>query len=849
MDVYSILSHPFRRKILYLLEREGYIQYSEIMDKLGLDLTGQLNFHLKKLGSLIGKERKSYYLTEDGKRILSMLNLNDRILAGEEIEHLISKGSDINRIGVIVCNCNEEISNIINVNSLTHDLSHLKNVVSVRIFENLCQEINLEKVANWVKENFLNKIVIAACSPKSHKHIFELMFEDIVEYVNIEFANIREQCCWAHQQHDHETQMNPLNLAFKAFLLIEAAVVRVNLQGAVKIKRIEVEKSCAIFGGGIAGMNLALNLARAGIKVYLIEKSPTLGGKVARWHRISNMGDCSICLISELIGEIVKRDDIEVHTNVEINKISGEVGNFIIELIKKPRYVDEKRCTGCSQCTEICGNETLNEYEFGLTKRKVIHFPFSNCYPYVPLITDQDIEKCRECRICERACLNKVINLDQKPENFQIKVGAKVMATGADLFFNLDEYGYDPSKNIITSAEFERMLSSDGLTGGKLVRLSDNQPINSLSIIQEIGPSDYVCEFTDDVALKYLEEISIRNPECEVNIFYDLSKLKDNQELLLRFIHPNFLYANNVSVEIGNRINYVIADYIEFPSDLIVLNQKIIPNKDLVNLRNTLDFTLDDNGFMSKETLASGVYGVGSILGPMNYQSTISSANTVALKIISLLSNDYLIAAFTGINLNEEKCGLCGLCIKSCPFNAIGIDSNKVKIDRFKCKGCGSCVSSCPTGALEMNIDTTEKILRTIDVFSKFKIGPKILIFACESCGYAAADIAGFKKLSYPPNVFIIKVPCAGRVDTEFILYSLKCGFDGIMVVGCRENACNYIDGITQAENRIELLKKNFEPEIRKRIKILKLNSIEGKKFSDSVNEFHKFLSIEVDNH
>jgi coenzyme F420-reducing hydrogenase delta subunit len=148
-----------------------------------------------------------------------------------------------------------------------------------------------------------------------------------------------------------------------------------------------------------------------------------------------------------------------------------------------------------------------------------------------------------------------------------------------------------------------------------------------------------------------------------------------------------------------------------------------------------------------------------------------------------------------------------------------------------------------------MNIDTTEKILRTIDVFSKFKIGPKILIFACESCGYAAADIAGFKKLSYPPNVFIIKVPCAGRVDTEFILYSLKCGFDGIMVVGCRENACNYIDGITQAENRIELLKKNFEPEIRKRIKILKLNSIEGKKFSDSVNEFHKFLSIEVDNH
>ena len=847
MDVYSILSHPFRRKILYLLEREGYIQYSEIMESLGLELTGQLNFHLKKLGSLIGKERKSYYLTEDGKRILNILNLNERILAGDEIEHLISKGSNLNRIGIIVCNCNEEISNILNLNSLLNDLNNLKNVVSVRLFENLCQEINLEKVTNWVSENFLNKIVIAACSPKSHKHIIEHMFEDIIEYVNIEFANIREQCCWAHP--NHKSQLDPLIIARKAYLLIEAAVERVILQGPIKIKRVEVEKSCAIFGGGIAGMNLALNLARAGIKVYLIEKSPTLGGKVARWHRISNMGDCSICFISELIGEIVKRDEIEIHTNVEINKISGDLGNFNIELIKKPRFVDEKRCTGCLQCIEVCGNETYNEYEFGLTKRKIIHFPFSNCYPYVPLIADHDISKCKECRICERACLNKAINLDQKAENFQIKVGAKVIAIGADLFFNLHEQGYDPTKNIITSAEFERMLSSDGLTGGKLVRLSDNKPINSISIIQEIGPSDYVCEYSDDVALKYLEDITIRNPECEVKIFYDLSKLKNNQDILLRFTHPKFLYANNVSVEIGNGVNYVIADYIEFPSDLIVLNHKVVPNKDLVKLRKILDFTLDENGFMSKETLASGVYGVGSILGPMNYRSTLSSANTVALKIISQLSNEYLIAAFTGINLNEEKCGLCGLCIKSCPFNAITLDSEKIKIDRFKCKGCGSCVSSCPTGALDMNIDTTEKILRTIDVFSKFKIKPKILIFACESCGYAAADDAGLKKLGYPPNVFIIKVPCAGRVDSEFILYSLKCGFDGIMVIGCRENSCNYINGIIQAKSRIDLLRENLEPEIGKRIMMLNLNSIEGKKFSDSVNKFHKLLSIEVKKH
>lgn len=845
MDIYSILSHPFRRKILLLLEKEGYLPYTYLMEKLGLETTGQLNFHLKKIGSLIGKDKKSYFLTEDGKRVLKILNLNKRILSGEDIdEYLESKGSEISRIGVIICNCNTEISSVINITALENYMNKLRKVVSVKIFENLCQQKNFKKIRNWVKDNFMNKIVIAACSPKTHQHLFERIFEDIVDRTNIEIANIREQCCWVHQSKIN--QIDPSLSLEKTKLLIEAAVERVNLQKKVKVKRVEIEKSCAILGGGIAGITLALNLSRAGIKVYLIEKSPTLGGKVARWHRIHNMGDCSICFISELIGELANEKNIKIFTNTEIKNVSGEVGNFTINMIKKPRYIDVKKCTGCKQCIDVCSIEKPNQYEFDLTNRKIIYIPFIHSFPYVPLIDEEDLKNCLNCRICERACVNKAIDLTQKEEKIEIRVGTKVIAIGSDLYGDLEDYHYNPKKNIITTPEFERILSSDGLTEGKLLRLSNKKPITTISVIQEVGPSKYLANYSEILAEKYIEDIKIRNPDCEVNIFYDLSKLKDKDEILLRSTNPKFIYANKITIESNKDVNYVIADSIEFPSDLIVLNLKYVPNKDLKDLRKYMDFTLDDNGFMSEETLASGIYGVGTIFGPLDYNSTISTTNNIALKIISLLSKDYLIAEFTGIELDENKCGLCGLCLKICPYNAITIESDRISIDKFKCKGCGTCASICPTNAIDLNIDTSEKTLATIEIFSKFRAAPKIIAFCCASCGYAAADDAGLKKISYSPNIFIVRVPCTGRIDTNFIIKSFELGFDGVMIVGCRQDACRYIDGIEKVENKIRLLRNIISPKYRERIILEHMNAVEGNKFAEMANKFYIQLLEEI---
>lgn len=846
MEIYSILSHAFRRRILLLLEKEGYITYTDLMDKLGLDSTGQLNFHIKKLSSLIDKSNKSYFLTEDGKRILKILNINKRILSGEDIdEYLASKGSEINRIGVIICNCNTEISRAININLLENYISKLRSVVSVKVFNNLCQIKNVDKIAIWVKENFINKIVIAACSPKTHEHLFERIFKDVIDSVNIEIANIREQCAWVH--YFNAKHLDPLYILDKAKLLIEAGVERVSLQKNVKIKRVEIEKSCAIIGGGIAGMTIALNLSQAGIQVYLIEKSPTLGGKVARWNRISNMGDCSICFISELIAELVKEKKIKILTNTEIEKISGEVGNFTIDLIKKPRYVDEKKCTGCKQCIDVCSIEKLDQYEFGLKNRKIIYIPFIHSYPYVPLIDEEDIKNCLNCGICERACINKAINLNQTPERKRVKVGTKVIAIGANLASDLEEYHYNPQNDIITSPEFERILSSDGILGGKLIKLSDKKPPKSISIIQSVGGHhNYQAKFNDIIVLKYLNSISGRIPDRNVNIFYDLNKMNKKTDFLLTPMDTRFHYVKEIKIIVKNNEKIVVADTREYSSDMIILNLNFVPNKDLKVLRKTMDFTLNDEGFMSEETLASGIYGIGTILGPLDYKSTVSTANTVALKIISLLSQDHLIAEFGGVEIDEEKCGLCGLCLQSCPYNAITIGTDKVNIDKFKCKGCGTCVSICPTNALEMNIDTSEKILKTIEILSKFKKSPKIIAFCCNSCGYAAADDAGFKKLWYYPNVFIVRVPCTGRVDTSFILKSFECGFDGVIIIGCSKDSCRYIDGIEKIQKKINLLKNILGTKYANRIILKHLNAVEGKKFAEILNQFYNQLQEEI---
>ncbi|MHA2032852.1 MAG: hydrogenase iron-sulfur subunit, partial [Candidatus Kariarchaeaceae archaeon] len=682
----------------------------------------------------------------------------------------------------------------------------------------MCDFRQVKGIKEWIDQFFINRIVVASCSPQSHIFVFEDIFGDIlpVEIIkNTEFSNIREQCVWVNDS-------EPKIALEKAKILIEAAVNRTLLQKDIEVQEIiRTQKSVAVIGGGLAGMNLAISFARAGLEVYLIEKSPTLGGKIARWSDIYDVKECASCYVTELISRVVKEKNIKVFTNTTVERVSGHVGNFEIELLAHPRFVDVEDCTGCNRCTDVCPSEKENEYEFGLTQRKFVHIPFSNAYPYAPVIDEESLVHCRDCRLCEEECPTSAINLDEKSRRLRINVGAKILAIGSDLFQDLSSYHHNPENDIFTSAEFERILASDGPTDGKLVKISDGKPPKSISIIQCVNSIDVCSHYCCVLAQKYIEEIEKRLPNCKVSIYYDISRIPQNPVMWFTPDHKIFHWAKILQIEVEGTKKYIATEKDRFETDMIVLNIGMIPNKSLKQLRESaLDFSLDSKGFMSEITLASGIFGCGSVRGPADYQNTISATNQVAIDIISLLSKDHLIPEIHGITIDASKCGLCGLCASSCPYNAISIDSEEIVIDQFGCKGCGVCVAVCPTKAVEMKIDTTEKIMKTIEIYSKFSPSPKIIAFACESCGYSAADDAGLKKIQYTPNVLIVKVPCTGRVDTQFITNSFEQGFDGVLVVGCESESCKYIDGFSKAEKRVELLKQ-IAPELENKLHII----------------------------
>jgi|GEM_PF-308430 len=845
MELYSVLSHPTRRKILQFLEREGVLPFSAFLPLLKLETSGKLNFHLKKMGDLVKKSGKNYMLTEEGKLALKIMKLNDNILSGTAQFDQIDKDDitkvGILRIGVIICLCAEEISCVLDVADLKSYVASLKNVVSVRIVDRLCDIREVKGIKEeWVDQFFINRIVVASCSPRTHSFVFADIFEGLlpVEVIkNTEFANIREQCVWVN---DSEPQI----ALEKAKILIEAAVNRVILQEDIEVKEIiRTQKSVAVIGGGLAGINLALSFARASLEVFLIEKSSTLGGKIARWSSIHDVKECASCYLTELISRVVKEKNVKILTNTTVERVSGHVGNFEIELLIHPRFVDVDDCTGCKRCSNVCPNEKSDEYEFGLKQRKLIHIPFSIAYPYAPVIDEESIEDCRNCRLCEESCPTNAINLDEKPKKLRINVGAKVLAIGSDLFQDLSAYQHNPQNDVLTSAEFERILASDGPTRGKLIKLSDGNPPKSIAIIQCVGGTDKCSIYCCTLTRKYIDAIEKRLPECELYVFYDISRIPQNPVMWFTPEHKIFHWAKILKVEVEGTRKYIATESDRFETDMIILNIGMVPNKSLKELRESaLDFSLDSKGFMSDITLASGIFGCGSVRGPADYKTTISATNDVAIKVIGLLSKDHLIPEIHGITIDTDKCGFCGLCVTSCPYRAISIDSEDVIIDQFSCKGCGICVAVCPTKAIEMQIDTTHKMMKTIETYSKFSQSPKIIAFTCESCGYSAADDAGLKKIQYTPNVLIVKVPCTGRVDTRFITYSFEQGFDGVLVIGCQRDSCKFIDGFSKAEKRIVLLKE-LVPELKDKLHIVSLSAIDSHKFASIVNDFYRRLS------
>jgi len=418
-----------------------------------------------------------------------------------------------------------------------------------------------------------------------------------------------------------------------------------------------------VIGGGIAGIQASLDLANRGTKVYLVEELPSIGGRMAQLDKTFPTMDCSICILAPKMIECFRHPNISLLTYSEVTEVKRDAGNFTVKILKKPRYVDVEKCTGCGTCMEKCPAKVPNEFDIGLGSRKAIYMPFKQA---VPLIATIDPEHClyftkNVCRVCQKLCPSNAVNFEQKPEEIVVNVSSIILATGFDLFNPsiMSEYGYSRYKNTLLSMELERLISASGPTGGHLVRPSDGKEPKRIVFVQCVGSRSQRGElpYCSSVCCVYAtkESILIKEhlPDIEVYILYlDLRAIgKGFQEFVdrakkeygVKYIkaHPGGITEDPITKNLQIYYEDIpTGEMKKFTADMVVLCPALIPKQDNKKIAQVMDLELDEYGFFKSkneltapvDTNVPGIYICGYCQGPKDIPESIAQASGAAAR-------------------------------------------------------------------------------------------------------------------------------------------------------------------------------------------------------------------------
>jgi heterodisulfide reductase subunit A len=512
----------------------------------------------------------------------------------------------------------------------------------------------------------------------------------------------------------------------KAIDLIRMAVARASLLEPLEAVKVPIRKSCLVIGGGIAGIQAALDLAEDGFEVYLVERNPSIGGRMAQFDKTFPTMDCSLCILSPKMAEVAHNPKIYLLANSEVKEVSGYVGNFKVKIAMKPRYVISKLCNGCGECAKSCPIEVPNEFDENLGPRKAIYIPFPQS---VPLVYTIDVDHCIKCYKCVEVCGPRAIDFAQKTEEVEIEVGTIIVATGFDPFdpSSLEEYGYGTYENVITGLELERILSPTGPSGGEIIRPSDGKIPKRIAFIQCVGSRDektnpycsrVCCMYATKQALLIKEKI----PDANILVFYiDLRAFgKGYEEFYKRAQIEGIRYIRGKVAEVSedpkssNLIlqaeDTLVGVLVEAEVDLVVLSIGLIPRIETGWLCRTLNLSTSSDGFLKEahpklrpmDTLVDGIFIAGVAQGPKDIPDCVAQASGAAQRASNLMSMGETEIEATTAEINENLCSGCLICVAMCPFNALIVNGKAVKVLETLCKGCGSCSAACPTKAIQM---------------------------------------------------------------------------------------------------------------------------------------------------
>ncbi len=660
------------------------------------------------------------------------------------------------RIGVFVCHCGSNIAATVDVKKVVEMALQESGVFHAEDYPYMCSEAGQSRIAAAIREKGLTGIVVCSCSPRMHETTFRKAAEKagINPYL-VEIANIREHCSWIHKDMEEATR--------KAVILMRAAVAKVHLDAPLSAGESRVIKRALVIGGGIAGIQTALDIADAGYKVDIVEKSPSIGGRMSQLDKTFPTLDCSACILTPKMVEAAAHENIPIHTYSEVEKVSGFVGNFTVDIRKKARYVDLNKCTGCGVCQEKCpSKKTLNEFNRGLNTRTAIYTPFAQAIPNVPVIDTASCIKMKtgKCGICEKFCQAGAIDYTQTDEIVTEQYGAIVVATGFDTI-KLDKYGeyaYNESKDVITSLELERIMNAAGPTGGHLERLSDGKAPKEIVFIQCVGSrcadsrgkpycSKICCMYT----AKHAMLIRDKYPNTNVTVFYiDVRTPGKNFDEFYRRAVEDY-GVNYIKGQVGKvapqsdgsllvqGVDLLENKQILKKADMVVLATAIEPNPDVRKIATMLTASIDTNSFLTEahpklrpvESPTAGVFLSGVCQGPKDIPETVAQAGAAAVKVIGLLAKDKLKTNPCTAKPDELRCNGCSQCANVCPYGAISYENRQVNdhgireerrvavVNSALCQGCGACTVTCPSGAMDLQGFSNRQIIAEVDAICR----------------------------------------------------------------------------------------------------------------------------------
>ena len=657
------------------------------------------------------------------------------------------------RIGVFVCWCGSNIAETVDVEKVSQVSAQIPGVVYSVNYKYMCSDPGQDMIKKAIVEYKLTGVVVASCSPRMHEVTFRRAASEAgLNPYMLEMANIREHCSWVHNNKEDATK--------KAIDLVRMMVEKVKRNQPLTNIKIPVTKKALVIGGGVAGIQAALDIANGGIKTILLDKEPSIGGHMSMLDETFPTLDCSQCILTPKMVEASQNPNIEIVTYSEIEKVSGFVGNFKVSIKKKARYVNPNECTGCGICWSKCPVSVPSEFEQGLGKRKAIYVPFPQAVPNKPVI---DVEHCtyftsggKRCKICQKVCPKQCINFEDKDEIIEEDIGAIIVATGYDIMptSEFGEYGYGKYADVVTSLQFERMVCASGPTLGDLQRPSDGKKPETVVFIQCVGsrdPAHYYpycskicCMYTAKQTILYRHKV----PNGNAYVFYiDIrANGKNYEEFVRRAIEEEEAQylRGRVSTVYKDGEDLVVegADtltnsQVKIKADLVVLATAMVPPKGIKELAQKLGIGYDQYGFLTEahpklrpvETSTAGIYLAGACVSPRDIPDSVSEGSGAAAKVLGLLSKDEFEKEGVVAKVNEITCTGCMNCIRICPYKAITLKDIKdrqgnlikqvAEVNPGLCTGCGTCTPTCPSRSIDLQGFTDEELYSEINALAE----------------------------------------------------------------------------------------------------------------------------------